>query len=165
MREPGARPRQHARIVLDARAEADLLKHLDVVPGTLRDALRLDQLSVFLEVSDALLQLLFKILDGLLELFLRRDIVARRENFVMWLSSPSGTPVSGLMRLMRSTSSPKNSDAHHILIRVYRPDLDRVAAHAEAVALEGDVVALLLDVDQTADERVAAEAPCPDAAK
>ena len=72
--------RQHARIVLDARAEADLLKHLDVVPGTLRDALRLDQLSVFLEVSDALLQLLFKILDGLLELFLRRDIVARREN-------------------------------------------------------------------------------------
>ena len=48
-------------------------------------------------------------------------------------------------------------DAHHILIRVYRPDLDRVAAHAEAIALEGDVVALILDVDQAADERIAPE--------
>ncbi len=44
---PGARPRQHARIVLDARAEADLLKHLNVVAGALRDALRLDQLCRF----------------------------------------------------------------------------------------------------------------------
>ena len=52
---------------------------------------------------------------------------------------------------------PEELDAHHILIRVNRPYLDRVAAHAEAVALEGDVVALVLDVDEAADERIAAD--------
>ena len=48
-------------------------------------------------------------------------------------------------------------DAHHVLIRVNRPDLDRVPAHAEPVALEHHVVALILNVDQPVDECLAAD--------
>ena len=47
-------------------------------------------------------------------------------------------------------------DTDNILIRVYRPDFHRVAAHAEAVALERNVVALILNVYQSADELLAA---------
>ena len=73
-------PRQHARIVLNARAEADLLQHFNVVTGALRDALCLDQLAVLLEVFHALVEFILQILDGFLQLFLGRDVVARREN-------------------------------------------------------------------------------------
>ena len=73
-------PRQHARIVLDARAETDLLQHFNVIAGALRDALCLDQLAVFLEVFYALFQFFFEVLDGFLQLFLGRNVVARRKN-------------------------------------------------------------------------------------
>ena len=46
----------------------------------------------------------------------------------------------------------KELNAHHVLVRVNRPDLDRVAAYAETVALEHHIVALILDVDQAVDQ-------------
>ena len=49
---------------------------------------------------------------------------------------------------------PEELDAHHVLVRIDRPDLDRVPAYAEAVALERDVVALVLDLHQLAADLV-----------
>ena len=49
---------EHARVVLDAVAVADLLHHLEVVLGALAQALRLEQLALLLEARDAALELL-----------------------------------------------------------------------------------------------------------
>ena len=43
------------------------------------------------------------------------------------------------------------------------PDLDGVAADAELAALEGDVVALVLDVDEPQEQVVAVDRPRPSA--
>ena len=148
-------PRQHARIVLDARAETDLLQHFNVVAGALRDALCLDQLAVFLEVFYALFQFFLQILDGFLQLFLGRDIVARRKNSNM----PQFTERNAGQRVNTADAVhliTEKLDTDNILIRVYRPDFHRVTAHAEAVALERNVVALILNVYQSTDELLAA---------
>ena len=148
-------PRQHARIVLNARAETDLLQHFNVVAGALRDALGLYQLAVFLEVFYALVEFFLQILDGLLQLFLGRDIVARRKNGNM----PQFTKRNAGQRVNTADAVhliTEKLDTDNILIRIYRPDLHRVTAHAEAVTLERNVVALVLNVYQSADELLAA---------
>jgi hypothetical protein len=53
---------------------------------------------------------------------------------------------------MASTSSPKNSMRMAFALLVGGEDLDDVAAHAERAAVEVDVVALVLDVDELGDE-------------
>ena len=148
-------PRQHARIVLNARAEADLLKHFNVVARALRDALGLYQLAVLLEVFHAQLELFLKVLDGLLQLFLGRDIMARRKNgnVTQFTERNAGQRVNTADAVHLIT---EELHADNVLVRVYRPDLHRVAAHAEAVALERNVVALILNIYQSADELLAA---------
>ena len=148
-------PRQHARIVLDARAETDLLQHFNVVAGALRDTLRLDQLAVFLKVFYALFQFFFEVLDGFLQLFLGCNVVARRKNSNM----PQFTERNAGQRVNTADAVhliTEKLDTDNILVRVYRPDFHRVAAHAEAVALERNVVALVLNVYQSVDELLAA---------
>ena len=148
-------PRQHARIVLNARAETDLLQHFNIVAGALRDALCLDQLAVFLEVFYTLFQFFFEVLDGFLQLFLGCNVVARRKNSNM----PQFTERNAGQRVNTADAVhliTEKLDTDNILIRVYRPDFHRVTAHAEAVALERNVVALVLNVYQSADELLAA---------
>ena len=148
-------PRQYARIVLNARAEADLLQHFNVVAGALRDALGLDQLAVFLEVFYALVEFFLQILDGFLQFFLGRDVVARRENSNMtqFTERNTGQRVNTADAVHLIT---EKLDTDNILIRVYRPDFHRVAAHAEAVALERNVVALILNRNQAANQLITA---------
>ena len=148
-------PRQHARIVLDARAETDLLQHFNVVARALRNALCLDQLAVFLEVFYALFQFFFEVLDGFLQLFLGCNVVARRKNSNM----PQFTERNAGQRVNTADAVhliTEKLDTDNILIRVYRPDFHRVTAHAEPVALERNVVALILNVYQSTDELLAA---------
>ena len=148
-------PRQHARIVLNTRAETDLLQHFNVVAGALRDALCLDQLAVFLEVFYALFQFFFEVLDGFLQFFLGRNVMARRENSNMtqFTERNAGQRVNTADAVHLIT---EKLDTDNILIRVYRPDFHRVATHAEAVALKRNVVALVLNVYQSTDELLAA---------
>ena len=49
-------------------------------------------------------------------------------------------------------------DAQRPLLLVGRKDLDHVAAHPEGAAVEVEVVALVLDLDQLAQQRVAVDA-------
>ena len=63
-------------------------------------------------------------------------------------------PVSGSNEISSSTSSPKSSmRSADVLVR--RLDLDDVAAHAEDAAVELVVVALVLDLDQLAQDLLA----------
>jgi hypothetical protein len=72
----GRAPRQMARIVLDALAEADLEHHLDVEARALFDALRLDQLRLSHERLLLLRQLDLDLLDRLEHLVPSGHVVA-----------------------------------------------------------------------------------------
>ena len=67
------------RVVLDARAAADLAQHLEVVGGAHAQALRLEQLAFALELGEPLDQLGLDALDRLLEPLLVGDVVRRGE--------------------------------------------------------------------------------------
>jgi hypothetical protein len=65
------------------------------------------------------------------------------------LALPLTLPRSGSISLMFSISSPKNSMRSGLLF-VRDEDFDDVAAHAEGAAVEVDVVALVLQIDEPA---------------
>src|SRR5207247_8436432 len=73
-------PREVARVVLDALAEAKLRQHLEVEARALLDALRLDQAARLLEELDAAAQLRLDRLDGAQRGLARRHVVAGRIN-------------------------------------------------------------------------------------
>ena len=67
-------------------------------------------------------------------------------------SSVTFSPVSGSTTWMRSTSSPNELDAHRGLV-VGGVQLDGVAPHPELAPHQVHVVALVLHVDQLAEDR------------
>ena len=136
-----------ARIVLDARAVAQLAHHLDVVPRPLVDALRLHRLSVVGEELLPHLQLALDLLDGALHLVLRRHIVRRGIDGDV-LERARHLTVDGVEFADPVDLVAEELDAHGLVAVVRRVELHRVAAHAEAVALKGDVVALVANFDE-----------------
>ena len=101
-------PVQMARVVLDAGAKSHGLQHLQVVVHAHLQALGLEQLPLFLELLQALAQL---VLDGakrLVHLRARRDVMGRRPDG----QRPqlfSTSPVTWSISSMDSISSPQNS--------------------------------------------------------
>ena len=83
-------------------------------------------------------------------LLLRRDVVRAREDGVRGRASPFTLPRSGSTSLDRLDRVAEELDADRGLLLVGGEDLDHVAAHAERAAVEVDVVALVLDVDEHA---------------
>ena len=152
----GFAARQHPRIVLDAAAKTDFLQHFNVIPRALADALRFNQLAVLLKILDALFELVLKVADGGLQFTLGGDIVARRKDrrvpqFAQYHTG-QGVDTADAVDLVA-----EKFDAHHVLIRVNRPNLHRVPAHAEAVAFKSDVVALVLNINEPVNERFPAD--------
>ncbi len=74
---------------------------------------------------------------------------------------PFTRPRSGSTSLIDSIVVAEELDADRRLLLVGGEDLDHVAAHAERAAVKVDVVALVLDVDELPEERVAAELLAP----
>ena len=142
-----------ARVVLDARAEADLLHHLEVELGTHAQPLSLEELALTLQLLQALVQLLLDGADSALHGGRARRVVRRREDGDR---VELGDDVAGqrVQRVERFDLVAEQLDPDRVLL-VDRDDLDRVAAHPELAAREVDVVALVLHVDEAADERVA----------
>ena len=66
-------------------------------------------------------------------------------------------PRSGIDLADRLDLVAEELDADRGLVLVRREDLDHVAAHAERAAVEVDVVALVLDVDELPEQLVAPE--------
>ena len=144
---------QMARVVLDAGAKSHGLQHLQVVVHAHLQTLSLKKLPLFLELLQALAQL---VLDGakrLIHLRARRDVMGR---------GPDGQCLVGVQHLARDLVDlvdgldlvPPELDAHRV-VGVRRKHVQRVAPHAEGAALLLVVVAVVLDVDELVDDLVA----------
>ena len=154
-RGAGAAAVDVARVVLDARAEADLAHHLDVVAGAHAQPLGLEHLALALELGEALLQLGLDGLDGLLHALGPRDVVGRREDADV-VDLPDHVAGERVEVVERLDLVAEELDADRELL-VRRDDLHGVAADPERAAGEGHVVALVLHVDQGAQQGVAVE--------
>ena len=138
------------RVVLDAGAAADLAQHLEVVARAHAQPLRLEQLALPLELGEPLRELGLDALDGFGEPFLVGDVVRRREQrqTLELLDELAGERVDAEDAL---DLVAEELDADRVLL-VRGEDLDRVAADAELVAGEAEVVALVLQLDEAAQD-------------
>ena len=149
----GQAPIHVARIVLDPRAVAHLAQHLQVVHRALLEPRRLQQLAAILKLLDALGQLARDIGDRQLKLLAGGDEVLGRvdverraaEQHLAGQRIELGDPLDLV--------APELDPLGHL--GVGREDIERVAAHAEGAAVEIDIVALELQVDQLAQQLVA----------
>ncbi len=138
-------------VVLDAVAEADLLHHLEVVLGAHAQPLGLEQLALALEQGQALLQLGLDAGDGGGHAGLARHVVGGGEHdqLVERIDPLAGEGVDHVDGLDLVT---EELDAHGGLV-VGRVHLDGVAPHPELAPHQVEVVALVLHVDQAAQDR------------
>ncbi len=142
-----------ARIIFNAGAEAHLLHHFEIVFRAHLDALGFEQLAVFLEPRDAFAQFLADGEDGALHLFIRRHELRGRENH----------RVDGRFQLV-SRQRLKARDAFDLVAEEFDAQrilaaggakFHRIAADTELAALEGDVVARVLQVHEAGEELIA----------
>jgi hypothetical protein len=145
---------QVARVVLDARAEAHLLEALDVVERALLQALALDQAVAGGQLGQALLELDLDALDRAPQVVRGRHVVRGGEHRRLGdLALHLAAQRIDLAHALDLIAPPL--DANSGVRLVGRKDLDRVAAHAEGAAVEVDVVALVLHLDEAAEDVVA----------
>ena len=142
-------------VVLDAAGEAHLLDHLEVVFRAHPQSLRLQQLAAVLQVLQALRQLVPDGLHRLLHPLRPSDVVGGREDaqFIHLADHVAGQRVDVVERV---DVVPEELDADGELL-VCGDDVHRVPLHAEGTAGEGDVVAVVLDVHEQAEELVAVD--------
>ncbi len=144
------------RVVLDARAESDLLHHLEIEGGAHAQALGLEQLALFLELAHAQFEFVLNRADGALHHVGVGDVVRPGEDGdgIELAHDIAGERVQAVERL---DLVAEHLDADRQLF-VLGNDLDRVAAHAEVAAGEVDVIAVVLHRDEFADEPVSVDA-------
>ncbi len=147
------------RVVLDPRREPQLLEQLDVVLGSLPQAMRLEQLAALLEERDALVELVLDLGDRPLDRLLLGDVVRGRPHghVVDLVEHLAGQRVEVLDRLdlVAEQGDPVRG------LGVGRKDLEDLALHPERPAGEVGVVAAVLHADQLAEGLVAVD-PIPD---
>ena len=144
--------RQVARVVLDPVAVAHLLEHLEVEEGALLEPLGLDQLVRGLQLEQPLAQLAL-IASSPWSGGRRGHVVRAREDRHL-VDLAHHLAAQRVDSEIPSISSPKSS-MRTAFSFVGREDLDGVAAHAKGAARKVDVVALVLNLDQPAQQRVA----------
>ena len=146
-----------ARVVLDAGAEAELADHLEVERRPLAEPRRLERPALGLQLGDPLLGLGLDVDDRGLQLVGRRDVVGRRVDVDL---VALGEQLAG--------QRVELGDPLDLVAEELDPDeevlggwleLERVAPDPEPRAAEGLVVALVLEVDELAEDRVAAVLP------
>ena len=153
----GLAPGEMARVVLDAGAVAELAHHLEVERRPLAQTGALERPTLGLELADADLHLGLDVDDRFLELVVRRDVVGRRVDVRLLALREQlagqrvelGDPLDDVAEEL---------DADERLLRC-RLQFERVPADAEPGAGERLVVALVLEVDEVAQDRVAPVLP------
>ncbi len=145
---------QVTRVVLDAVAEPHLLHHLDVVLGSLLDALLLEEAPFAIEEAEALLELVADAADRFPHLLLRRDVVRAGVDGVV-LQRRLHLAAEGIDLLDGLDRVAEELDADRGVLLGDRKYFHDVAAHAKGTAVEVDVVSLVLDVDEHAQQVVA----------
>ena len=150
---PRLAARQVPRVVLDAGAVAELAHHLEVERRPLAEPGAFERATLGLETADALLHLGLDVDDRFLELVLRRDVVGRRVDVGL---RPLGEQLAGQRVELGDPLDvvAEELDPDEDLLRC-RLELERVAADAEPGAAHGGVVALVLEVDEVAQDGVA----------
>src|SRR5262245_43815048 len=146
-----------ARIVLDAGARAGRLHHLEVEDGALLQPLRLQQAPGGIELVEAPAQLLLDAGDGLQQRRARRDVVRVGVDFheLQLIGLAPGERIELLDRL---DLVAEQVHAPGAVLVVRRKDVDGVAAHAKAAAVEVAAGALVLQRHQVGDELALVEA-------
>ena len=130
----GLAPRQVARVVLDAGAEAELAQHLEVERRPLAQPRALEVAALGLELADPLLHLGLDVDDRGLELVGRRHVVGRRVDVdVLALGEQLAgqrVDLGDPLDLVAEELDPDDG------LLGGRPELERVAADAEPGARE-----------------------------
>ena len=144
-RRAGRTAGNDAGVVLDAAAEADLLQHLDVIHRALADALGLKQLVVLLEPALTLLHLALDLENGAVELVARGDVVR---------GGVDGHMADNALR--HTADGVDLGDAVDLVAEELHTDgpagpvdgvnLHGIAAHAERVSGEIQVISLVADL-------------------
>ena len=140
------------RVVLDARAGADLAHHLDVVGRAHPQPLRLEQLAGPLKLAEPLGQLGLDLTDRALHLLRSRHVVRRGADVELGLLAEHLTR----HRVQRHQPLDLVSEELHPHgeLLVHREHLEGVAADPEGAAGPGQVVARVLHADQLAEQSV-----------
>ena len=148
---PGLAAVEVAAVVLDARADPGLGQHLEVVLGAHPQALGLEELVLALELLESLAQLDLDRGDGPLDRVVARHVVGRRvDDAVLHLVAHlAGQDVEGDDPL-DGVAEELDPQRDLLVGGVY---LDGVAARPEGAAHQVHVVAVVLQVDQAAQER------------
>ena len=138
------------RVVLDAVAVADLADHLEVVLRPHAQPLGFEELALLLEQRKALLQLGLDALHGALHPLVAGDVVRGGEHHDLGVLGDvlTGERVDGDETF---DLVAEHLDAQHRFL-VGGVHLDRVAPHAELAAPERGVVAVVLKVDELAQQ-------------
>jgi hypothetical protein len=150
---PRRRAVEMAGVVLDARAVAHLLNHLDVVAGAGSQALGFEQFAVPLELHQPLFQLGLDARHRGCDAVLGHDVMdgGEHEQPVLRCKHFARCRID---KIQAFDLVAEHLDAvGELLIR--GPQLDHVAAHAKTPALEGHVVALILQIHEPPQQLVA----------
>ena len=145
---------EDARVVLDAGAEPDLAQHLHVVLGALAQAVRLEQLALGLELRGALVELVADLRHRALHRPVL-DVVVRRRPDRDVLEVVDDQLARQRVEVLQALHLVAEQARAEGRLRVGGEDLQRVAAHAERAAPERRVVAVVLEVDELAQQLVA----------
>ena len=151
---PRLPPVEVARIVLHARAVPDLFEHFKIVLGALGEALRLQKLPLVLERLDLPFEVFLDHGKGALQAFGAHRIVARGEDDGV-LQGRDDLARHDVLFAERVDLVAEKFDADGDFGIGSGEDLHDVPAHAEGGALEIDVVAGIVDLDEAAQKFVA----------
>ena len=145
---------EHAGVVLHAGAEAHLAQHLEVVARALLDALCLNQLALTLKEFHPLGKLVLDFTEGFLPLVVGDGVVRRGENdgHVQLAYKLAGQHID-LGHTVDLVAEKLH--AHRLFALGGGEDLHRVAPHAELATHKADIVALVGDQHEAAEQLLA----------
>ncbi len=147
-----------ARVVLDALAGTGGLHHLDIEGRALLQPFDLQQLALGGQLRQPLLQLHLDVADRLGQRRPRRDVVAVGvdRDLAQFRSLLAGQRIEFVDRLHLVA---EQRDAPGAILVVAREDVHAIATQPERAALEGGVVAAVLQIDQPLRQRIAIDPP------
>src|SRR5690606_510874 len=138
------------RVILDALAGADFAHQLQVVLRALLDALRLKQLAPAFEGLHLRRNLGFDLLQGFIHARLRRDVVRGGidRDLVQLPQHLAGQRID-LPDRFQLIAEELNAD--DLVFFIDGKDVQHVAAHTVRAALQVEIIACVMDIDQLLD--------------
>jgi len=152
---PGGALVQLAGVVFDAGAVTNFAEHFKVITTALFQALRFEQLALALELCQAFFQFLFDVDNGGFQAIFLGDVMLGGVNGDFgWLGQDftrQGVDCHHAFNFIA-----KEGDPVGLLLFISGEDFKRIAAHAKRAGVEVKVIALILALNQLAEEGIAA---------